>query len=139
MKENSHKKLKINSRFICKETRNKMPMIKIEMLEGKTADYKKSVLNSVQNAVKDAVAVDEINIVQRIYEISEGSYIKPADRGNNLTIIEITLYPGRPESTKKKLFEEIVKNLSEDPGIEAGDIITVLHEPPMENWLFRHE
>lgn len=116
-----------------------MPMVKIEILEGKTSDYKKAVLNGVQNAVKDAVAVDEINIVQRIYEISEGSCVKPADRSNNLTIIEITLYPGRSESVKRKLFDEIVKNLSEDPGIEAGDIITVLLEPPMENWAFRYE
>lgn len=116
-----------------------MPMVKIEILEGKTSSYKKSVLNGVQKAIKDAVAVDEINIVQRLYEISEGSYIKPADRSNNLTIIEITLYPGRSETTKKNLFDEIVKNLGEDPKIEAGDIITVLLEPPMENWSFKYE
>ena len=116
-----------------------MPMVKIEILEGKTPEYKNSVLNGVQNAIVSAVAVDEINIIQRIYEIPEGSYIKPADRSNNLTIIEITLYPGRPESTKKNLFDEIVKNLAEEPGIEAGDIITVLLEPPMENWAFRYE
>jgi phenylpyruvate tautomerase PptA (4-oxalocrotonate tautomerase family) len=116
-----------------------MPMVKIEVLEGKTSDYKKSVLNSVKNAIKDSVVVDEIKIVQRLYEISEETCIIPADRSNNLIIIEITLYPGRPESTKKKLFEEIVKNLSEEPGIEAGDIITVLLEPPMENWLFKYE
>lgn len=116
-----------------------MPMVKIEILEGKTLEYKKSVLKGVQNAIKDAVAVDELNIVQRIYEISEGSYVKPANRSNNMTIIEITLYPGRPESTKKNLFDEIVKNLGETPGIEAEDIITVLLEPPMENWAFRYE
>ena len=115
-----------------------MPMVKIEILEGKTSEYKKSVLNGVKNAVKDAVAVDEIKIVQRLYEISEETCTIPSDRSKNLTIIEITLYPGRPESTKKKLFEEIVKNLSEEPGIEAGDIITVLLEPPMENWLFKY-
>jgi phenylpyruvate tautomerase PptA (4-oxalocrotonate tautomerase family) len=116
-----------------------MPMVKIEILEGKTSEYKKSVLNGVKNAIKDAVVVDEIKIVQRLYEISEETCIIPADRSKNLTIIEITLYPGRPESTKKKLFDEIVKNLSKEPGIEAGDIITVLLEPPMENWLFKYE
>lgn len=116
-----------------------MPMVKIEILEGKTPDYKKSVLNGVQKAIKDAVDVDEINIVQRLFEISEGSYVKPADRSNNMTIIEITLYPGRTEQTKKNLFDEIVKNLAEDPGIKAQDIITVLHEPPMENWAFKCE
>lgn len=116
-----------------------MPMVKIEILEGKPSSYKEAVLNGVKNAIVDAVVVDEINVVQRIYEISEGSYTKPEDRSSNMTIIEITLYPGRPESTKKKLFEEIVKNLGADPGIGAADIIIVLLEPPMENWLFKCE
>ncbi|MTK63141.1 MAG: tautomerase family protein [Methanobacterium sp.] len=116
-----------------------MPMVKIEILEGKTSEYKKSVLNGVKAAVKDAVVVDEIVIVQRLYEISAETCTIPSDRSENLTMIEITLYPGRPESTKKKLFDEIVKNLSKEPGIEASDIIIVLLEPPMENWMFKYE
>ena len=40
-----------------------MPMVKIEILEGKPSSYKEAVLNSVKNAIIDAVIVDEINFV----------------------------------------------------------------------------
>lgn len=114
-----------------------MPMVKIEILDGKTSSYKKDVINSVHNAIKDAVSVSETDIIQRLYEISEESFIYPGDRSSDLTVIEITLYPGRSKSVKNKLYSTIVENLGKNPGIAASDVIIILHEPPMENWAFR--
>ena len=114
-------------------------MVKIEILNGKTSNYKKAVINGVHNAIADAVEVSKKDIIQRLYEISEEFFIQPSNRSVDLTIIEISLYPGRSEFIKKNLYETIVKYLGQSPGIKAKDIIIVLYEPPMENWAFQCE
>lgn len=35
---------------------------------------------------------------------------------------------------KKILYQEIVNNLSKNPGINGDDITIVLYEPPLGNW-----
>ncbi len=47
------------------------------------------------------------------------------------------MFKGRSIEAKKQLFQAIVDNLAKNPGIEGGDIIIVLHEPPLENWGIR--
>ena len=52
-------------------------------------------------------------------------------------IIEITMFKGRSLEAKKRLYKNIVKNLTGALNIDGNDIIIVLHEPPLENWGIR--
>jgi phenylpyruvate tautomerase PptA (4-oxalocrotonate tautomerase family) len=114
-----------------------MPLVKIDIIEGKTADYKKSVLDGVHKALVDAIGISEADNFQRLRELPKDNYSHPPDRSDQVTIIEITLFPGRSDESKKKLYESIIKNLGENPGITGNDIMIVLYEPPMQNWGIR--
>ncbi len=48
-------------------------------------------------------------------------------------IIEITMR-GRTFESKNKLYETVIKNLGQNPGINGNDIRIVLYKPPMKNW-----
>jgi phenylpyruvate tautomerase PptA (4-oxalocrotonate tautomerase family) len=111
-----------------------MPMVKIDIVEGKTASYKKAVLIGVHKALFDAIGIPETDNFQRLNELPVDNFICPSDRSDQMTIIEITLFPGRSDTSKKKLYEKIVEYLGVDPGIKGNDIMIILHEPPMKNW-----
>jgi phenylpyruvate tautomerase PptA (4-oxalocrotonate tautomerase family) len=114
-----------------------MPLVKIEILEGKTSEYKKAVQDGVHNALVDAIGIPNTDNFQRLYEVPKENFVHPHDRTDKITFIEIILFPGRSESAKKRLYETVVKNLGQNPGINGNDILIVLQEPPMEDWSIR--
>lgn len=114
-----------------------MPLVNIEIRKGKSKEYKKAILEGVHRALVDSIGILEHDRFQRIYELDEDNFEAPADRTDAVTIIQITLFPGRSFRAKKKLYRAIVHNLGHDPGISGYDIMIVLLEPPMENWGIR--
>lgn len=113
------------------------PLVKIEIRKGKTAEYKKAILDGVHQALIDAFKIPETDRFQRIYELDKTDFECPPDRTDAVTIIQITIFPGRSFEAKKALYQNIVKNLGENPGISGQDIFILLLEPPMENWGIR--
>jgi phenylpyruvate tautomerase PptA (4-oxalocrotonate tautomerase family) len=114
-----------------------MPLVKIEIRKGYSSEYKKAILDGVHQALIDALKIPDSDRFQRIYELDKADFECPPDRTDAVTIIQITLFPGRSFEAKKDLYENIVKNLGENPGINGQDIMILLLEPPMENWGIR--
>ncbi len=114
-----------------------MPLVKIEIREGKTKEYKKALLDGVHQALVQSIKIPEYDRKQRLYELDADNFEAPSNKTGDITIIEITMFKGRSIEAKKQLFQAIVDNLAKNPGIKGEDIIIVLHEPPLENWGIR--
>ncbi|HMK54416.1 MAG TPA: tautomerase family protein [Methanobacteriaceae archaeon] len=113
------------------------PLVKIEILKGKSSEYKKAILDGVHNALVKSIKIPDHDRFQRIYELEKEDFEVPPDRTDNATLIEIKMFPGRTQEAKNKLFKTIVKNLETNPGINGNDIFIILLEPPMNNWGIR--
>ena len=113
------------------------PLVKIEIRKGFSAEYKKAILDGVHQALVDALGIPDSDRFQRIYELDMEDFECPTDRTDAVTMIQITMFPGRSFNAKKKLYQAIVKNLGENPGIDGYDILIILLEPPMDNWGIR--
>ena len=111
-----------------------MPLVRIEIIKGKSSAYKKGLLEAIHASLMKALGIPDWDRFQRLYELDDADFERPEGKTDRFTIIEITLFPGRTKEQKAKLYREIVARLSLDPGIEAKDIFIVLHEPPNENW-----
>lgn len=111
-----------------------MPLVRIEIIKGKTEQYKKTLLDGVHAALIGALGIEDWDRFQRLYELDEAQFEKPEGKSEKFTIIEITMFPGRTKAQKAALFREITDRLQADPGIEPKDVFIVLHEPPDENW-----
>jgi phenylpyruvate tautomerase PptA (4-oxalocrotonate tautomerase family) len=111
-----------------------MPLVKIDILKGKSIEYKKALLEGVHRALVESLHIPESDRFQRLSEFDVDIFEFPADRTDNVTIIEICMFPGRSKDAKKKLYQCIVKNLEENPGIRDYDIMILVKEPPMHNW-----
>ena len=110
------------------------PLVKIEIMKGKSEEYKKAVLNGVHNALVESFGIPEDDRFQRLYELPKDNFEYPPNRTGNVTLIEAKILKGRSLKAKKELYMAIVRNLAENPGITGNDITIILLEPPLENW-----
>lgn len=114
-----------------------MPIVHISLFQGKTAEYKKAILEGVHGALMEAFKIPDSDRNQRISEFdSEAFEINPGQTGC-FTLIELTVFQGRSQEAKKRLYSAIVRNLEASPGIPGNDVTIILHEVPMENWGIR--
>jgi len=111
-----------------------MPLVKIEIIKGKSLEYKKSVLDAVHVALENAIQIENWDRFQRLYEIEDDLFERSESKTDKFTMIEITMLPGRTKEQKSKLYKEIVKELNQRLGIEPTDIFIVINEPANENW-----
>jgi phenylpyruvate tautomerase PptA (4-oxalocrotonate tautomerase family) len=111
-----------------------MPLVKIEIIEGKTRDYKRAILDGVHQALMNSLGIPDSDRFQRLYELPFNNFEYPPDRTPNVIIIEITMFKGRTLRAKRELYQSIVDNLKKNPGIDGNDIMIILLEPPLENW-----
>jgi phenylpyruvate tautomerase PptA (4-oxalocrotonate tautomerase family) len=111
-----------------------MPLVTITIRSGKSAEYKKALLEGVHNALVQAFKIPEYDRFQMLHELVSDHYEVPPTKSGNATVIEISAFKGRLDDAKKQLFRAIVENLAKNPGIAGDDIVIVLHEAPLENW-----
>ena len=111
-----------------------MPLVRIEILKGKDAAYKRNLLEAVHDALVAAIGIADWDRFQRLYELEPDCFERAPEKTDNFTIIEITLFPGRTRGQKKAIIEEITRVLHDRLGIVNTDVFIVLQEPPNENW-----
>jgi len=111
-----------------------MPLVKINMIKGKDAEYKRKVFDSVHKGLITALGIEDWDRFQRIIEIPKEDFEVAPGKTDDFMIIELTLFPGRTRAQKKKAIEDITNELVNNLGIAATDVFIVINEPPMENW-----
>ena len=111
-----------------------MPLVRIDMIKGKSTEYKKQVLECVHTGLEEALGIPDWDRFQRIVEIPREDFETAPGKSDDFMIIELTLFPGRTKEQKGKAFEIITAKLSEKLGINPPDIFIVINEPPLENW-----
>ena len=114
-----------------------IPLVKIEILQGKNREYKKALMDGVHNALVEALKIPDYDRNQRLYELNAENFEYIDTRTDCNTIIEITMFEGRTRAAKVDLYSAICRNLETNPGIPANDIIIVLNEIPLHNWGIR--
>ena len=111
-----------------------MPLVKIEMIKGKSPEYKKSVFDIVHNALINSLEIEEWDRFQRIIEYDKDCFEIPEGKTDAFMIIELTIFPGRSKEQKKAVIKTIASDLNAKLEIALTDIFIVINDPSMENW-----
>ena len=111
-----------------------MPLVKINMLNGKSPEYKKLVLESVHNGLVASLGIEDWDRFQRIIEYEKCDFETSPEKTDDFMIIELSLFPGRTKEQKKMAIEMITSNLVTALNIIPTDVFIVINEPPLENW-----
>lgn len=118
-----------------------MPLTRIALKRGKSAAYRKAVLDGVYKAVREAFDVPEDDRFMLVTEHGDqdfiyGSHYLGVERSDDLVIIELTVSNTRSVEQKKALFKRIVDRLAANPGLRPEDVLINLVEVAKENWSF---
>ncbi len=118
-----------------------MPLVRVSLRQGKSADYKKAIGDGVFRAMRETFNVPEEDRFVVVSEHAESefqfsrSYLDIA-RSDDLVIIQITVTNTRTVEQKKALFGRIAELLSQDSGLRKEDVFINLVEVVKENWSF---
>ena len=113
-----------------------MPLVKVQIHKGKSAEYQRAIMDGVHAALVEAIKIPDSDRMQTLREI-DPEHFERSGRSENVTLIEITMFKGRSIEAKKNLYKAIARNLERSPGISGKDILIILSESPMEDWSLR--
>lgn len=109
-----------------------MPIVRIDIQAGKSTAYKRAILHGVRAAVTSALGVADDRVMQRIVEAAPEDIDAAEVKSDRLTIVEVSMLPGRDAAMKLELYRQIVLKLGLEPGIAEHDIVVIVHDPPAE-------
>ena len=118
-----------------------MPLVRIDLRTGKSAEYRKALGTGVHRAMIDALAIPSDDHFQVITEHPAEGLIYDAHylgipRTDDVVFVQITLSAGRKPQQKRKLFKRMAEILAESPGLKPQELVINLVEVVWENWSF---
>jgi phenylpyruvate tautomerase PptA (4-oxalocrotonate tautomerase family) len=106
---------------------------------------RRSLLQQGQPLISQAIHAAVVSALQyppdkkfhRFFPMDDGDFLHPADRSDRYTIIEVSMFEGRSEATKRGLIQALFDNLKHMASIEPQDVEITLFETPRINWGIR--
>ena len=118
-----------------------MPLVRISLVKGKDAAYRRKVGDAVHRALVETVGVPPLDRFQLLTEHEPGDLIYDSNylgiaRTADLVVVQITLSAGRTLAQKQALYGAIASNLATAVGLRPEDAWINLVEVARENWSF---
>jgi phenylpyruvate tautomerase PptA (4-oxalocrotonate tautomerase family) len=118
-----------------------MPLARIDLVQGKSPEYRRMIGDVVYEAVVSELKAPEGDRFQVITEHPAGDLIAdPRYLGINRTadvvFIQVTMNVGRTLEQKKAFYKKIADGLHERLGLRREDVLINLVEVAKENWSF---
>jgi 4-oxalocrotonate tautomerase len=118
-----------------------MPLVRIDLLRGKTAAYCGDVGRIVYGAMRDTLGVPENDRFQVISEHDasglqfDRTYLG-VQRSDDCIFIQITLNNGRTLEAKQRFYKAVADGLHEELKLRREDVLINLIEVRKEDWSF---
>jgi 4-oxalocrotonate tautomerase len=118
-----------------------MPLVRIDLLEGKTLEYGVEIGQIVARALSEVLNVPKDDLFQVIATHSktglrfDRNYLG-IQRSDDCIFLQITLNSGRTVEMKQRFYKAVADGLHEVLKLRREDILINLVEVPKENWSF---
>lgn len=118
-----------------------MPLVRIDLLEGKTEEFKSQLGELVYESMLETIGIPEedkfvvVNDLKAEELIFSTNYLG-VDRTEGIVIIQITMNEGRTTEVKKALYKTVADKLNNQLDIRKEDVFINLVEVNKENWSF---
>ncbi|NEP19017.1 MAG: tautomerase family protein [Leptolyngbya sp. SIO4C1] len=114
-----------------------MPQIKIYGLKQSLAPLRTQLSDAIHQSLVSSLQVLSEKRFQRFIWLEAEDFLFPRDRTQYYTILEISLFTGRPAPIKKQLIRSLYDNITAATPIAAQDLEITLFESPPANWGIR--
>jgi phenylpyruvate tautomerase PptA (4-oxalocrotonate tautomerase family) len=118
-----------------------MPLARIDLIRGKSAEYRRTLGDIVHKALIDVIIIPEDDKFQVITEHAPEEFnVAASYLGNRYSIdvifIQITLGVGRSVEIKKAFYRRVVDDIHDQLKMRREDVVINLVEVAKENWSF---
>jgi 4-oxalocrotonate tautomerase len=118
-----------------------MPFVRIDLMRGKSIEYRKTIGEIIYNAMRDVIDVPKDDKFQIIAEHpGEAFNVSESYLGNHyskdVVLIQITLNAGRSVELKKAFYKRIVDDMNTQLNVRPQDVVINLVEVSKENWSY---
>ncbi|HSZ61740.1 MAG TPA: tautomerase family protein [Terriglobales bacterium] len=118
-----------------------MPLVRVDLLEGKTPEYHAQIGQVIYRAMIETLNVPKDDRFQIIAEHSKSSLIFDRDylgihRSDDCVFLQITLNSGRTVEMKQRFYKAVADGLHETLKLRKEDVFINLIEVQKENWSF---
>jgi 4-oxalocrotonate tautomerase len=118
-----------------------MPIVRIDFIEGKAAEYGARAGLIVARAMTDALNVPKDDLFQVITTHAKTGLQFDRDylgihRTDDCIFVQITLNSGRTMEMKQRFYKAVADGLHESLKLRKEDVLINLIEVPKENWSF---
>ena len=117
-----------------------MPVTRIAIREGKTAEYKQALMDEIYEAMRETVAIKDGDRFMAITEHGEHEFaygpFLGIDRSDDLVQIQVFWAPGKTIEAKLAMYKKIVERLGTNPGVRPEDVLISVVEAAADNWSF---
>jgi phenylpyruvate tautomerase PptA (4-oxalocrotonate tautomerase family) len=118
-----------------------MPLARIDLPAGKTAEYHSAVGDTVYQAMIRVLNVPKDDRFQVIAEHSVADLVIDANylgihRSADAIVIQVTLNEGRAVEMKRAFYQAVADGLHQRLGLRREDVVISLVEVKKENWSF---
>ncbi len=117
-----------------------MPLVRIDVVEGRTPEELRLLADTVQDVMLDVFAAPPRDRYQILTEHRRGQIIVEDtglgyDRTDGVTVIQVT-QQGRDRAQKQALYAELAARLEERCGVAPTDLIVSVSANDPEDWSF---
>ena len=118
-----------------------MPMVRIDLPRGKSAEYRRTIGDVVYDAMVKTINVPANDRFQVITEhapenlIVDRTYLG-IERTAECILIQVVLNEGRTTELKKAFYKAVAEGLHDRLGLRKQDVFIGLVEVKKENWSF---
>jgi len=118
-----------------------MPLVRIDLAAGQTAEYRSAVADEVYKAMTSAMNVPANDRFMVVTEHQAGDFIADPgylaiERSPQCVFVQLTLNAGRDVDTKRAFYKALADGLHARVGLRREDVFISLVEVVKENWSF---
>ena len=118
-----------------------MPLARIDLAQGKSADYRKTIGDVVYDAMVETLKAPKDDRFQVITEHAPDSFIFDPNylgiaRSKDCVFVQLTLNEGRTVDQKRAFYKAVMAGLHQRLELRPEDLLINLVEVRKENWSF---
>ena len=114
-----------------------MAQVKIYGLRSSLSSRKKALSDAIHESLMESFGLPKEKRFHRFILLDKDDFLFPADRSENYTILEFSIFEGRSAEAKKKLINTLLSRVSATTGISPQDLEITIFETPQANWGIR--
>lgn len=114
-----------------------MAQVKVYTLAPHLKAHRAQLSDTIHGCLVEALGLPAEKRFQRFFALEPEDFIFPADRSAKYTVLEIQMFDGRSDKTKKALIRLLFERFAAELGYSANDLEVNLIETPRASWGIR--